>query len=353
MSDSQALPTSRVIIAKRGDVEPVALDLSNIVCSWEVSRAGQFSGFAPADALNDAGLDADNLTGYWLRYEHPTAGVWAGVCTLGNYTDGVVEVGGQTFHILTKKRLVDISEANDEPYVGSPASIFNKAFAQIRNAGPLFLTLGTVDDSEDQIEVTFNAADFYDEVIGQVTDDIDREWDVSSERVVTYGKRIGTDRTSSVNLVEGRAITANGTYTDDLFTVANSIRASGFGRIKKKSRKGKKLAAEFNIGPITVTNESSIERFGILEEPRDYGYVGTEQELRRRAAAEVAGMDEPSASLSLPVADIDDAFISFREGDSVTIELGLSGIRAEMRVMIRSLDVTTGVMTVSGTGVRV
>ena len=146
--EQAATPTSRVIVTKRGGADAVALDLSNLVVGWEVNRAGQFSGFAPAEQLNAEGLDSTNLNGYWLYYEHPTAGVWAGVVTLANYADGVVEIGGQGFAILTKKRLVDISEKNDEPYVGSPASILNKAFAQIANAGPLFVTLGTVDDGD-------------------------------------------------------------------------------------------------------------------------------------------------------------------------------------------------------------
>lgn len=351
--EQAAEPTSRVIIAKRGDVDPVALDMSGLVVGWEVNRAGQFSGFAPADQLNSAGLDADNLTGYWIRYEHPTAGVWAGVCTLANYADGVVEIGGQGFGILTKKRLVDISEKNQEPYVGTPSSILNKAFTQIANSGPLFITRGTIDESEEQVEVTFNAADFYDEVIGQITDDIDREWKVNEDRVLTYAKRIGNDLTSSVKLVEGRAILVGSGYADDIFTVVNRLRATGFGRIKKKSRKGRKLIAEFNIGPITVTNQESIDKFGVLEESRDYGYVGTEAELRRRALAEVEFMENPEASITLQLADVDGAYESFREGDSVTIEIGLSGIRAEMRVMVRSLDVTQGVMTISGTGIRV
>lgn len=349
----QAQPNADLVISQRGGGDPVKVAASSLVVSWEVNRAGQLSGFVPVRDLNAVGLGAQNIAGRWIDYEHPTAGRWAGVVTFANYVDGVVEIAGQSFHILTTKRLVDIAENADEPFIGTPGSVFRMAFAQIRNAGPLFLTLGELEDGEDQIEVTFNAADFYETVIPQLTEDVDREWSVSADRVVTYAKRIGTDRAATVRLVEGRAILSSSGLADDLLTTVNAIRASGFGRIKKRSKKGKSLTAEFDIGPITVTNQASADRYGPMEEPRDYGYVGTEEELRRRAAAEVGDSDDPESTATLLLADEDGAFGSFVEGDTVTVELGLSGIVAEIRIINRSLDVATGVMTVSGTGRRV
>jgi hypothetical protein len=241
----------------------------------------------------------------------------------------------------------------DEPYIGSPGSVLRKAFQQISNSGPLFLTLGDVEDGGASVEVTFNAADFYDEVIGAITEEIGHEWEVTHDRILNYRKRIGTDRSNSVKLVEGRAITVGSSYTDDLFTVSNSVRAIGFGRIKKKSKSGKRITAEFNIGPIVVRNNESVGDYGILEVAKDYGYVGTEAELRRRAEAEVLTSHDPTATATFNLADVDGAFASFREGDTVTVELGLAGIRAEVRVMARSLDVATGQMTISGLGQRI
>ncbi len=351
--DTTAIPDARVRITKRGGANPIDLSVSGLICSWEVNRAGQLSCFATAEQLSDAGLGNTRIVGRWIDYEHPTAGRWAGVIVLSNPTDGIYEIAGQSFHVLTQKRLVDISKKKDEPFIGTPGAILRMAFQQINNSSPLFITLGTVEDTNDQIEVTWTGADFYGEVIPQLTDDVKQEWTVTNDRVLHYRKRIGEDKTATVRLVEGRSLVVGTSYPEDIFTTVNSIRAIGFGRIKKKTKKGKTLSAEFDIGPITVRNNTSVDLLGELQELRDYGYVGTKEELERRAAADVADSDYPFAAPTLQVADVDGAFASFREGDSVTVELGLSGIRAEVRVMIRSLDVSTGVMTVSGIGERV
>lgn len=347
-----AVINSTLTITDRGGLNPRNIGVSSLLLSWDVNRAGQLSGFATNKALDKAGLGNQVLNGKWINYEHPTAGRWSGVITMTNAVDGIVEITGQTFHILTRKRLVDISGAKDEPFLGSPGAIFKKAFDQISNSGKLFLVAGSMESGKGQVEVTWTGEDFYDSVIPQLTDDVGMEWLVTNDRVVKYGEKLGLDRSSSVLLSEGKEIISGTMYTDDMYLITNSVRGLGFGRIKKRDKNGRTIKAEFNVGPVVVSDATSVEQFGLLQERIDYGYVGTEQALRERAQRDLDRKSITKGTAMLNVADIDNAFSKFETGDTITVELGLSGIVAQVRVLSRALDVTSGIMAVSGTAVR-
>ncbi len=355
MSEQRAVVTSDLIITDRGGSNPRRVIGSNLACSWEVNLAGTLSASVPVNEVRTVGLDID-LRGLWLDYTHPSAGRWSGVITASRAVDGVIEVAAQGFAILTRKRLVSITGQKEQPMKGTPGGIFRLAFERMSNSGPTWLTLGDVDGSGPQIEVSYEYEDFYDSVAPALAGDNGFEWRVSNDRVVTFAQTIGVDRRASVQLIEGREILSGSSWTFDQWSLTNVLAATGIGRARKRVKKGKKskfVDADYVAGPITVRDEASIAQYGILEELEDFGFVGDETVLTERATAALNASARGSEdAVELNVADVDGAFAKFAEGDTIAVTLGLAGISGTIRVMVRSLDVQTGVMAVAGLGAR-
>jgi hypothetical protein len=352
--DEQSIVTADVIITDRGGANERRLVGTDLALSKEINAAGSLSFRVPVDDVRRAGLGVD-LRGYWLTYEHPSAGEWSGVVTASPESDGISEVVAQGFAILLRKRLVKIGNANGDPITGTPGAIFRSAYQNVANEAPTMLTLGSVDLSGPAIEAAWEYEDFYESVAPQLTTDSGYEWRVDNDRVITFAPELGTDRSSSVLFAEGREIRAH-RWTFDQYPITNSIVATGIGTAKKRvrGRKGRKkwVDADYTAGPIRVSDEESIARHGLLEEFLDLGFVGNETGLENRARQELAAFgNSASDAVELTLCDADGAFGKFDVGDTIRVELGLAGISGRVRVHVLSLDVSTGTMIASGLGV--
>lgn len=351
--EERPIVTADIIIADRGGANERRLIGADLSFSKEVNAAGSFSCRVPVDDVRRAGLGVD-LRGYWLTYEHPTAGEWSGAVTASPESDGILEVVAQGFAILLRKRLVKLGETNGDPITGTPGGIFRTAYQNVANAAPTFLSLGDIDGSGPAIEAAWEYEDFYESVAPQLTTDSGYEWRVGNDRVVTFGKELGEDRSASVLLAEGREVRAH-RWTFDQFPITNSIVATGIGKSSKRvGKKGRKkwADAEYVAGPIRVSDDESIERHGLLEEFLDLGFVGNETGLEARAREELAAFgNSASDAVELTLCDEDRAFGKFDIGDTVRVELGLAGVSGRVRIYVISLDVSTGTMIVSGLGV--
>ena len=341
---------SEVTLLERGEVGGRRLLVADLTCSWEVNRAGSLAFRAPVADVLDAGWTAP-LLGAWVRYDHPTAGSWGGVITSAGSSDGVVEVGAQSFHILTRKRLVRTGDIDDKPLSGTPGGLFAKCFSLANTtmdgaSDTMPLTLGSIDSGGESLEVSFADDDFYDTVIPALTSDVGYEWKVDAQRRVSFGQTLGRDRTETVALREGFEV-ASSRWVEDMWPLANVIVGSGIVRVTRNGRTARYRATR------TVADPASVARYGALQEVRAFsGRYDSESAIQALAEQALAKAVNTPALADLTVVDHDRAFERFREGDRVTVELPLSGVRRGMRVMIRSLDVAAGTMTVSGEALR-
>lgn len=373
MALSDATPTADLIIADRGGGNPLRIIGTDLQCSWEVGSAGQLSCRVPTRDVLAAGLTND-LRGKFVVYEHPTAGKWAGVITASPKTDGIMEVAAQSLAINLNRRLVS------GVWTAAPGATLRQAFAQANNGGPTYLTLGSIDGSGQAVEIGFAFEDMYDVVLPALSTDQGFEWHVSPLGVLTFGKRIGSDLQSAVRLEEGKEI-LTGRWVDDLHPVVNRVIGSGTGVIpgkpaepeqghyqpvgkKKRGKKRKKKwvvdapgvdaveDAYYGLALAVAQDAGSIARYGALEDFLPAGVVGDQNGLQNAVNVSLAQRSGNFASSGeFTLWDMDGAtFSKFREGDTVSISLGLSGVSGIMRVMVRALDLNTNTMVISGSG---
>ena len=97
--------------------------------------------------------------------------------------------------------------------------------------------------------------------------------------------------------------------------------------------------------------QGSVNKWGPLMERRDYPNISDADEMKEALAAELDVIGMVLTTVEIDVANVDSCWATFREGDTITVELGNSGYTGAIRVMVRALDVTRGIMTVAGVSV--
>lgn len=334
---------------------------SGIRCSWEIGQAGAFSALVPISEVRRVSGWQMELRGQWLWYEHPTGGPWGGVIVATSVVDGIMEIVGQSWEIMLRKRLATVG-SQDALAMAPPGGLFQMALASVLNSWWTPLYYGSIDGSGAPVAAAFESEDFYDSVAPALTIDAGFEWTIDENRNVHFLRRIGGDATGSVHFDSRNVVTYR--FTDDLFPITNRLFAVGIGRtstqlpdtivrVKKKKKKtipGAWVEADFVAGPVDMQNTDSMNKYGALEEYRDLGFVGDENTLAARAREVLNGFGANSGStLELTIADTDNIWSRFTTGDSTYVNLGATGAGdGVLRVMSRGIDVDAGTMLIAG-----
>lgn len=387
-----------VIIYERGGVNPVRLAVAQPACSWGLNEAGQFSAFATLNQIQEAGLPSD-LKGMWLEWDSP-AGAWGGVINGRPVTDGVAEIASLSYATLMRGRVL---LQNVRPSVAPAGAIMRAVLQAAVRDEPLFLTIGTIDESGPPLAMAFGAQDLFIDVLPALANESGHEWQVTPDRVFNFGQFVGEDRSHEVRLVEGRHI-AGYRAADDLWTMANSligmsasaemetkqwmteqleytlVPGSGhYEAVYKKKRKKKKdgtwhmvdvfvgwnwvvdQAAYYEENtlqvPHTLTtidpfvtlgfdNTATVAKYGLIESIRSYGDTRDQGTIALRLKAELAAMLNPPLGMELTLIDADDCYRRFAEGDVVWIDIGSASLAGAFRVLNRSYD--SGGLRVAG-----
>lgn len=354
MSERTQPVLSRVLIARRNTDDAAEVLTSGLRVSWELNAAGSIAFTVPVNDILEAMLpDAStNLTtdllGYWVWYEHPTAGTWGGVITSLTLADGVIEVAGQGFMILLRRRLGSVYGN----IVADPVTAQSGAHLRAAIYSADTDVIGTVDpepipltgDWPTQLAsgptIQFNAIreDIYDNILPKLTSDIGCELVVNADRTVRYGVNIGQQRDRL--FIEGRHIVAS-RWTDDLWNITTAVVVTGQDAVNGATY----VAAQ--------RDAAMVARFGSLIERRDIGAVAGQSVVDAEALKIASKFAKKQAAVELRLADVDECFLDVREGDEVRVALGTSAVgNARMTVQMRALDVQTGTMTISGWGWR-
>lgn len=340
--------TSDVVIARRGGADPRRTQVSGAAASWELNQAGVFSGMIPASELANASYDfGTDLRGYWLEYAHPTAGPWGGVISTTRATPDGLELGGEQFHTLFRKRLVTLLGEKQEPYVATAGALMRQIVNLASRAGDLYVTVGRIDDGGEPVGVEWQDSDCYDECIPTIADDLGNYWKVDAGRVLSFGRTPGIDRSGTVRLVYGRHV-ATYNSTLDLWSAENYLVGRGKESrfvTDKKTGKKKKTATRFSV---VEQSAASVALYGPLMGVRAFGGSNSSTAVRRKLQAILAVTATPRAIVTLTLVDIDDCFGWFAEGDVVTVELPTSPAGTlRLRILSRALN-AEGTLTVAG-----
>lgn len=323
----------------------VRVGVSGLQASWELNAPGALSCRVPLADLRAAGLPPD-LRGWWVRWEHPSCGAWGGVVQQQSLQDGVLEIAAASFAVLARKRLVTL-----RGLVDNVGAVFLKCLKLAEQRTPK-TGLVVLDDNIAAgtflVGTDFVNADLYDEVIPLLTEQAGCVWSVDADRVVRFAQQASLSATEpAATLSEGVEV-ATARWVDDVTTVSNSIVVIGQELASGQSS---------NVQPRNLTPEkrqdtASMERYGRLEERITFDPFTKQGWLKTWADARIAELADPSASVTLTVADTAGAWDAVREGTVLRLRLGLSGIDGKMRVASRAVDPQAGTLVVSGPAVR-
>ncbi|MDQ3657720.1 MAG: hypothetical protein M3457_21925 [Chloroflexota bacterium] len=356
------------MVSERGGTNPKRLTVMMPSASWQLSSAGLFSAFVRLDDLQDAGIPQD-CKGSWLEWASP-AGDWGGIVTGRPITDGVCEIAAMSWAVLLRGRVMD---ALVRPVSGPPGALMRKVLQEATRDEPTFLTIGTLDEDGESMQLSYGAEDVYNDILPMLAGDSGHEWRVTPERVFHFGRYVGTDLSASVRLVEDRHI-ASYRASDDLWTISNRLIGTSAAdemesklmkkveyrreraknpRYKRgeKGKRGKKYIKvrqkytsqvwKEQVDPFTsmVTGEiDTIQRYGPLELVRDYPDTRDRGTIEARLARELAELSNPPIAMELSLVNVDDCYRRFVEGDVVWIDIGSAGLSGAFRVKNRSLD---------------
>lgn len=332
--------------------------------SWELNRAGLLSCQVPIADIRNIQRTTD-LIGRELFYTHPTAGEWAGIITASAPVSGVLDIAAETFHVLARKRFVTLANfpANGGDIIkdrtGKPGALFKAVLTEQNkiNGYPLSLRVGAPFDtnSGSQTSVQFVDEDLYDSVIPALTEDEGYEWGVHPDRKVWFRAEKAMPQYGSgvARLLEGAGIgnVARSRWVDDLWLIDNVVRGTGDVEFTKRVQ-GKKVTT-YVRRVANVYDKQSVARYGPLMELIEKRSRSQNAQSLKAFAQQQLKRNRTRAGVELDVVDVDGVWRRFREGDWVAVELGLTGITGMVRVMVRSLDVQAGIMSIAGEGVRV
>lgn len=343
-------------------------DVAYLSCNWEVNRAGMLTATLPVSQMaaalrliqqNPTYASVTTLVGMLVEFSDEAAGKWGGQIMQVGAIDGLATISAMSYEILFRKKLFEIamgSTSRTQENRQHPSAVMNTILDKYNNAGGddaphVKFEKGSTYTTTGDIDVRINViGDAYDEIIPQITDDIGWEYNVDADRKVQFGPSLGTDKSATVTLTEGVHI-VHASWQDDLLPMTNSLK--GFCTVQV----GTNIGTRKETWTATPTNwtspestTDSIKQFGVLRERRDYPAITTLESLKRSLRNEVRVTSLLQPLITVEVVNVSNCWSRFRQGDTIRLELGDSGYSGKFRVIVRSLDVTRGVMVCSGLG---
>lgn len=322
--------STELLLTRPGQTAWAGLMAGEIGCSWSVKQAGALSARVRGRDLTAAGI-SDPL-GYWVRYDHPTAGTWGGVVTdqAIDLTDGTVELAARSFHALTEKRR---TARNYQQSMGPAGSLALRAIADVNRDDASYLASWQADETGDPVKVEWRGDDLG-QVLTKLAQGAGQEWTVDADRNLRFRTRLGTTR-DDVLLVHGYHI-AGGTLLRSLAPVVNDLLAvSGSGTYRAANSKVYEHAA-------------SIRQYGRRQGTRVYANLRALSALDARAQRDVRALATPPAICSLEVIDVDGCWTGLREGDVIWVAIPVAGVQKRLRILARALDVEAKTLTITG-----
>jgi hypothetical protein len=361
---------SDVVVSDRlSDANQVRfLGTSNLSVSWELSRAGQLAFDIPRRDLAAYGFSNPlDLMSKWIRYEHPSAGPWGGIITNVAPANGVVSIGAESWAAALRG-------VGTRGGGGALFGLVGMLMQQIdRTASITGVTRGSIDVGGRDVLVeddpVQSGQDIYESYLPSVLERWIEDrittprlqaagWNVDPvTRRLSFDGTYGTDRSTSISIRSGRQVTS-ADLSDDATDIVNTVIINGkvnytwTETVKSRGKRGKRRTRR--ITHTGVKNESvvgvdaaSVARHGEKAVVfREDAPSTASMQARANSRARTLTLDTVNASIA--TADIDDLWMTLREGDLVHADLANEGVAGKMVIRIRALDVGSGVMTYAG-----
>jgi hypothetical protein len=332
-----------LIIAGPGFYNQRLVPISPPDMSWRTDGPGSFSCEIDTRELTNVGINVsasdDPLQGMWVWWEHPTAGAWGGVITRTEVDTWYTRVTAEQFNVLLRKRRMSSTFGQMSASPGALALMFLTAAE--RNGDSFGLTSWTAEETGPAIDIEPRGGDLCDDVLRSLTR-FGYQWrvkaDTMDERAFQFRRRLGYDLSRSVLLSEGMDIPHGGfRVSADLWTVANSIVGIS-GQSDWRDSNG-----------YQADDDGSIRALGRrYEDVIGYNGATSRSTLVPLVKADLAEMSYPKHIAEIVVTEQNNTWQTFREGDTVAVSSAAANVYAPFEVDIRSLNMTTGLMTLAG-----
>jgi hypothetical protein len=324
-----------VAITNPGDDTPTVIDVGGVSASWQVSGQTSFSCEAETDTLMHTFQTID-LRGKWLRWDHGTLGTWAGQITdvESDYQNGTTEIAATDFSsLLEARRIAKVYDTGEAAPAGALAK--RVVIDAAREAGGYtWIQNVFADQTGDPLKIQLRGGKVS-EALDTISNRSMDEWWVDWQRQLWWQHRRGTNKTGSVQLVEGRHIVDH-RYSLALGPIVNDLLAVPADEPYSTSNS------------FTVDDDASILKVGRRQDQRTYGSVVTESTIRPLALKDLNKLKSLGDTIQFDLVNIDGCFGTFGDGDSISLLLPSVGRIMQVRIMARSYDTDQAVLTVSG-----
>lgn len=359
--------------------------VSNLRCSWEISKLGMLTCDVPMADLPPSLLPEESMLRKWVKFEHPTAGLWGGLVQSVTNRNGIITLDCESWAAMLKGVLsIDIGGMKGA-VTGLRAAIETAAtktgikWGTIAEPSPTEPDRYTIAYVVVDADFFYDGQDLYDELIPAVMDEMylknawrsslrSLAWNIDPEtRAFNIDYTYGRDLTKTVQLKD-RVHNLDSGWTDDVDDITNSVIYTGNIGTEDKSKPlygdpEKQKDGTVKPGPIIgyatistpttikVINSASIAQYGLREavyEETTNVVFADDATMRTRAQQLTATLSRNEQLVTVECADVGGIWSQFREGDIIGVDLSNSGRTGNMVARARAYDSTRDTMIVSG-----
>jgi hypothetical protein len=311
--------------------QSVRVPVNGVSRSWAVDRAGTLSGEVTNETLHRFSLNGP-LIGSWIEVDHDDAGYWGGeISDVQPNGDGTTEIAAEDWGALFAARLLPDTGVEISGSAGVLARrIITEATSQATTAIKTFI----IDDQGPQCAVRMDGSDLRG-ALDSLAMASGQSWWIDPESRVFYWGYRGRDRSGAVQLCAPRHIVGYRPRRS-IAPMVNSLSAYPLNALNPQ------------LQTIVVEDPASIAAVGLRQKKVAIGSGITATAIRPAAQSTVAALAQLGQSISMDVANLDQCWTWFTEGDTICCLFPDDSARAVVRVLARVVDNGTSVMNVAG-----
>lgn len=319
------------LVRRGGTGTPIVLEQSGARLSEVLNGPGELSCMLPDATARKFGSSGINWIGKWILFTFPDLPDWGGVVTQVRWTPGQFELVAQSFHVLMRKRRVNLNVGFQRATAGALA---RRAHSDVQTDGPTGIVEFQAAEAGDPIDYEWRGGDLMDDVLSQLVSASGQEWTVGADRVAIWTTRLGSDKSATVALRHGgNGSIVDYTYDGDLWTAVNDIEGVG--------ADDKYADAAYD----QADDDASLKLYGRLMKQIRYSDVVSKGTIRPKILRDLRELRFPQQLIQVRTANVSGIWSRYVLGDEVLICLPGPNILRVARITSRSIDVDAGIET--------
>lgn len=314
--------TPTVLISDPAGFNTQRVPINGVSWSTAIGQSGSLSAEVRSSDLVAYGLNGE-LRGHWIVCQHDDAGPWGGV--IGDVQpngDGTTEIAAESWESLFNATRMP---KRSRPYFGPAGSVALNIITDSTRRHGTPIVERTADDLGLPVSLDLDGGDLR-AALDSMADETGQEWWVDPETMAFHWGIRGRDLTGTVQLIEGRHLTADWRVPTSLDPVVNDLEAFPLNDRYQQMQ------------TVRVENVESIGAVGRRQGSAGIAGGSHAAHIRGRAFGMVNELAAQGVAIEMDVLNVDRCWAWFREGDLICVLLPSISVRLTVRVMARSLD---------------